>query len=39
MPLRMEYKYVLIRGSRKDKLKWELNGLGNHRRLRVTEAQ
>ena len=33
----MEYKYVLIRGRRRDKVKWELNGMGNHRRLRITE--
>ena len=37
--LRIEYKYVLIRGTKRDKLRWEAEGLGNHRRLRVTEAR
>lgn len=35
--LRLHYKYVLVRGTKKDKLKWEADGLGNHRRLLVTE--
>ena len=34
---RLHYKYLLIRGTRRDKFKWEADGLGNHRRLRVTE--
>jgi len=33
----LHYKYVLVRGTKKDKLKWEADGLGNHRRLLVTE--
>lgn len=33
----LHYKYLLIRGTRRDKFKWEADGLGNHRRLRVTE--
>ncbi|CAL1132318.1 unnamed protein product [Cladocopium goreaui] len=33
----LHYKYLLIRGTRRDKFKWEADGLGNHRRLRITE--
>eukprot|EP00438_Fugacium_kawagutii_P027716 Skav222565 [mRNA] locus=scaffold791:169098:170486:+ [translate_table: standard] len=33
----LHYKYLLIRGSKRDKLKWEAEGYGNHRRLCVTE--
>eukprot|EP00435_Cladocopium_sp_Y103_P010890 s435_g2.t2 len=33
----LHYKYLLIRGTRRDKFKWEADGIGNHRRLRVTE--
>lgn len=35
--VRLHYKYLLIRGSKRDKLKWEAEGYGNHRRLCVTE--
>ena len=34
---RLQYKYVIIRGTRRDKLRWETDGVGNHRRLQVNE--
>ena len=35
---RLHYKYLLIRGTKRDKLKWEADGFGNHRCLCVTEV-